>query len=141
MRPLFPLISATIVSHGRSSCPAPAPPLNPIYRPSDRAGKFKPRRQKNNAPADLSFLTSDTGDAQTNGDSGPTTPTGLTSSAAPKISVTLSDLIAKVKADNEDEYDGNADVTLSGVRADINEGLDDDDDDDPRASFAALAGL
>jgi hypothetical protein len=55
--------------------------------------------------------------------------------------VTLSDLIAKVKADTEDEYDGKADVTLSGVRAIINEGLDDDDDDDPRASFAALAGL
>lgn len=115
----------------------------PFQRPSDRAGKFKPRRQ-NKAPADLSFLTSDTGDVSTASAAteGGSSIGSAFQSAAPKISVTLSDLMAKVKADNEDEYDGTTDVTLSGaVRADINEGLDSDDEDDARNNFAALAGL
>ena len=41
----------------------------PVKKPSDRVGKFKPRRQTNK-PTDLSFLTSDAGE------SAPTSPVG-----------------------------------------------------------------
>eukprot|EP00730_Choanoeca_flexa_P016313 TRINITY_DN7675_c0_g1_i1.p2 TRINITY_DN7675_c0_g1~~TRINITY_DN7675_c0_g1_i1.p2 ORF type:complete len:482 (+),score=173.85 TRINITY_DN7675_c0_g1_i1:3565-5010(+) len=104
----------------------------PFKKPSDREGKFKPRRQSN-APPDMSFLTSDgNGNNEKQEDGQPSF----------RISVTLSDLMAKVKADEAEEYE-TADVTIEQVAANgFNSALDlEDGDDDPRANFAAMAGL
>eukprot|EP00049_Salpingoeca_infusionum_P018697 m.358390 g.358390 ORF g.358390 m.358390 type:complete len:473 (-) comp18138_c0_seq1:706-2124(-) len=88
--------------------------------PADRAGTFKPKRAQDRP--DLSFITSDQGDEE----------------STATITVKLSELIEKVKAD-EAEWDSAA---AAAERALIEEGLDaDEDEDDPRANFASMAGL
>eukprot|EP00054_Salpingoeca_dolichothecata_P024349 m.165711 g.165711 ORF g.165711 m.165711 type:complete len:626 (-) comp24983_c0_seq3:45-1922(-) len=70
-----------------------------IKKPSDRVGKFKPRRQTNK-PADLTFLTSDTSASAT-----PTTEDAPVSPTKKPPSVTLSDLLGRVKTKEESDDD------------------------------------
>lgn len=109
----------------------------PIRKPSDRAGTFKPKRQKAGGGVDLDFLTSgDGGDGGEGGEGG--------GSAVPKISVTLSELKKRVEAASAAEESAlleietlvNAEMLSKGEI-----GGPDDDDGDDRHYFQTMAGF
>lgn len=103
----------------------------PIHKPSDRKDRVKPRRQTDQV-ADLTFLTSAPGDSE--GGAG----------KAAKVSVTLSDLMAKVNTEAEEEdvepIDFSSITTGSLSQMTKDEELS-SEDEDPRNAFASLAGL
>merc|ERR1711990_577880 len=102
-----------------------------IRKPSDRAGKFKPKRQTGNNNVNMDFLTSDTG-------GGDGTDAGMAAivGGTKRVSVTLSDLVRKVKA--EDDLDNTLiDLSVLGLTKDQ---IDEMEDDEEENSFAAMAG-
>ena len=104
----------------------------PVKKPGDRVGKYKPKRQTNAKP-DLTFLTSDPGAA---GDDGAPASVYATK-------VTLSDLMAKVNTEVEEEdiepIDFGSITTIKALAAGKEEF--DSEEEDPRNMFASLAGL
>lgn len=120
-----------------------------LKRPSDRVGQFKPKRNVQ-AKLDYDFLTSSDGAAD-----GASPPPKTSIGAAlgfgkgPRVSVSLSDLMAKVKAEKEESLHADVvglhEVDEDGgeARAEPSDDPDDydsDEDDDKRA-FASMAGL
>eukprot|EP00041_Stephanoeca_diplocostata_P007025 m.97100 g.97100 ORF g.97100 m.97100 type:complete len:500 (-) comp16686_c0_seq1:188-1687(-) len=123
----------------------------PIKKPSDRVGQFKPRRQKE-VKIDFDFISSEPGstEAATSPQSRMSVGAMLGLGSGPKVSVSLSDLMAKVKADKEDNVhvdvgtlhtiEDGGDGTGADLKSDDPDDYDSDDDDDKRA-FASMAGL
>lgn len=81
----------------------------PIKRPADRVGKFKPRRQ-NSESRDLSFIGSDSAASSAPSTPAPSSPapaspplSASSNKAKPKLSITLSDLMARISAEDQEE--------------------------------------
>eukprot|EP00035_Acanthoeca_spectabilis_P020534 m.433406 g.433406 ORF g.433406 m.433406 type:complete len:499 (-) comp17571_c0_seq1:68-1564(-) len=120
-----------------------------IKKPSDRVGQFKPRRAVQNK-VDLEFLT--TSETVDGASPPPKTSIGaaLGFGKGPRVSVSLSDLMAKVKAEKEESLhtdvvgmhsvDEDGGEAKEGDTHDDPDDYDSDEDDDKRA-FASMAGL
>lgn len=112
----------------------------PIKKPSDRVGAFKPRRQKEGAKLDMDFLTSDAG----GGAAAAANPmAALLGGSAIRISVTLSELKARVeKADQESGSDNILiDMSVLGIDTATEADPDDYNEDEDGNAFAALVGV
>lgn len=124
----------------------------PIRRPADRVNAFKPRRQKKKV--DLNFLTDEAAAARADEEY---KPVGSVLSLANaigiigpnvKVSVTLSELKKRVKADAEESQHSSADEIAAMYRSpnaesdgQVPDPDDYDSDDDDKAAFASMAGL
>jgi len=119
----------------------------PLKKPSDRVGQFKPKRQTNAGKINLDFIT---GDTENEGDPAQASiGQWLGFGTGPRVSVSLSDLKAKVKADEEE----NALLDMESLKivkeevdsSELTEEADPDDynsdDDDDKRAFASMAGL
>ena len=126
----------------------------PIRRPADRVGAFKPRRQKKSL--DLNFLTSDDAAAAAAAAGGGDKPAGLRTLGTTlgllgpdvKVSVTLSELKRKVKAEEEEQMHMDQGALAAAYKeargAEKGREADPDDydsDDDDKQAFASMAGL
>lgn len=121
----------------------------PIKTPSDRIGEFKPKRQTDAGKVDLDFIT---GDSDNVGQASYSIGSYLGFGSGPKVSVTLSDLRAKVKADEMDTDNALVDYKAlmysdedGGAPSGGDDAADPDDynsdDDDDKRAFASMAGL
>lgn len=121
----------------------------PLKKPSDRVGEFKPKRQGTKQTISLEFITGDV-DNEVEAASG-SIGQWLGFGTGPRVSVTLSDLKAKVKADEDDTHaildmeslkivkEEEEKSSVKAVESDPDD-YNSDDDDDKRA-FASMAGL
>eukprot|EP00039_Didymoeca_costata_P006144 m.87789 g.87789 ORF g.87789 m.87789 type:complete len:500 (+) comp13129_c2_seq6:234-1733(+) len=114
-----------------------------VRKPSDRIGTFKPRVQRQKKGVDLNFLTADGDQTDEQAAQQSALASILGSSKRGSVSVTLSELMRRVKAqDDTDKVDVPIDVdAIEGEAATAADPDDYNEEDDDKNAFASMAGF